>query len=108
MYSSRNTNLDDALRLAEQERETRGGVYTDDALAWALHRNGRHAEAKTAIERARRYGTEDARLLYHQGAIEKALGHVATAKKLLTAALGLNPEFDPRGAAEARALLEER
>jgi tetratricopeptide (TPR) repeat protein len=108
MYSSRKTNLESALALAEEESATRGGVYTDDALAWALYRNGRFPEAKTAIERARRYGTSDARLLFHHGAIEKALGHVAAGKKLVSEALRLNPEFEPGGAAEARALVEER
>jgi hypothetical protein len=108
MYSSRQTNADEALRLAEEERGARGDVYTDDALAWALYRHGRFADAKNAIARARRYGTKDARLLFHEGAIEKALGHEAAGGRLLAQALELNPKFDVAGAAEARALLEAK
>jgi tetratricopeptide (TPR) repeat protein len=108
MYSSRKTKPAEALHLAEQERVTRGDVYTEDALAWALYRQGRFADAKMAIGRARRYGTKDARLLFHEGAIEKALGHARTGNQLLTAALELNPKFDVAGAAEARALLEAK
>jgi tetratricopeptide (TPR) repeat protein len=108
MYSSRKTNAAEALRLAEQERATRGDVYTEDALAWALYRQGRFADAQTAIGRARRYGTKDARLLFHEGAIEKALGHETVGNQLLAAALELNPKFDVTGAAEARVLLEAK
>jgi tetratricopeptide (TPR) repeat protein len=108
MYSSRNTDGDEALRLAEHERRTRGDIYTEDALAWALYRQGRWVDAKAAIGRARRYGTKDARLLFHEGAIEKALGQRAKGNELLAAALQLNPKFDVAGAAEARALLEEK
>ncbi|HMI87696.1 MAG TPA: tetratricopeptide repeat protein [Polyangiaceae bacterium] len=108
MYSSRKTNAVEALRLAEEERAARGDIYTEDALAWALYRNGRYGDAETAIRRARRYGTEDGRLLFHEGAIAKALGHGENGNKLLAAALRLNPKFDVAGAAEARALLEDK
>jgi len=108
MYSTRKTNAVEALRLAEQERAARGDIATEDALAWALYRNGRFAEAEIAIGRARRYGTQDARLLFHQGAIQKALGRTEKGDQLLSAALRLNPKFDVAGAAEARALLEEK
>jgi tetratricopeptide (TPR) repeat protein len=108
MYSTRNVKAAEALALAEQERASRGDIYTEDALAWALYRNGRFADAQTAVRRARRYGTEDARLLFHEGAIEKALGHRENGRRLLSAALRQNPRFDVTGAAEARALLEEK
>jgi tetratricopeptide (TPR) repeat protein len=105
-YTSRDRNAEAALRLAEEERETRGDLYTDDALAWALYRSRRYADAKVAIDRALRYGTKDARLMFHQGAIRVATGDKAGGKKLLAAALKLNPHFDVAGAAEARRLLE--
>jgi tetratricopeptide (TPR) repeat protein len=108
MYSTRKTNAAEALRLAEQERTVRGDIYTEDALAWALYQNGRYADAEKAIGRARRYGTEDARLLFHEGAIQKALGRAESGNKLLRAALRLNPKFDVTGAADARALLEKK
>jgi tetratricopeptide (TPR) repeat protein len=107
MYSTRDIKAVDALHLAEQERAARGDIYTEDALAWALYRNGRPAAAEIAVRRARRYGTQDARLLFHEGAIERALGRRESGNRLIAAALRLNPKFDVAGAAEARALLEE-
>jgi tetratricopeptide (TPR) repeat protein len=106
MQSTRDTKPEEALRLAQDERATRGDPYTDDALAWALYRNARFDEARTAIDRARRYGTNDARLLFHQGAIYMSTGDVAKGRKLVARALELNPKFDARGEAEARKLLD--
>src|SRR5438552_3446118 len=40
-YADHDRRLPEALRLAEQESRSRGGVYTDDALAWAFYKNGR-------------------------------------------------------------------
>jgi tetratricopeptide (TPR) repeat protein len=108
MYSTRDVNPDEALRLAEEEATVRGGPQTDDALAWALYRNKRFAEAKTAIARARRYGTKDARLMFHEGAIDVALGDRARGRALAAQALAQNPEFDPAGAIEARRLVASR
>ena len=103
--STRNESPEEALALAEAERAVRGDVATDDALAWALYRNGRFAEARAAIDHALRLGTRDARMLYHQGAIRIAMGERAAGRKLVQAALKLNPSFDVTGAAEASTLL---
>ena len=64
MYSTRDVHPEEALAMAEEEAATRGGPYTDDALAWALYRHAKFADARKAIDRARRYGTRDARLLF--------------------------------------------
>lgn len=95
-----------ALELAEKERTTRGDVLTQDALAWALYRNGRIGDAKRVIDDARRYGTKEPQLLFHQGAIHMAVGDVDGGKKLVAEALAENPHFDIAGAREARALLD--
>jgi tetratricopeptide (TPR) repeat protein len=108
MYSTRNVEPVEALRLAEQERTRRGDIYTEDALAWALYRNGRFDEAKVAIDRARRYGTKDARLLYHEGAIAMAVGRKKEGESLVSTSLQLNARFDVTAAAEARKLLERK
>lgn len=105
-YATRNRDIDDALRLIEAERAVRGGIYVDDTYAWVLYRAGRISEAREAAERALRLGTKDARLLYHAGAIRMAAGDVSGGRRLVQQALALNPEFDPTGAAEARALLQ--
>ena len=104
-YCDHDRRLAAALRLAEQEAATRGGIYTDDALAWALHKNGRATEAVRAAHRALHLGTEDALLEYHAGAIVAAAGHSRRAVRHLRRALALNPYFDLRQAAFARATL---
>jgi tetratricopeptide (TPR) repeat protein len=106
--STKNEDSARAVALAEQEKKVRGDIYTDDALAWAYYRAGRIAEAKVAVDRARRLGTKDARLLYHQGAIWIAAGEKEKGRKLVREALELNPKFDVTAADEARKLLDER
>ena len=105
MFATQNRNVDEAVTLAQRERSVRADIYTDDALAFALYRAGRVVEAKTAIERARRLGTPDARLLFHEGLIRSGLGETRAAKRLLERALNLNAHFDERGAREAAVLL---
>lgn len=104
-YADRRIQPARAVALARAELEVRGDVYTEDALAWALHADGQHVEAERHAERALRLGTRDARLLYHLGAIRLALGKVGPAKALLEQALRQNPHFDQAGAADARRLL---
>jgi tetratricopeptide (TPR) repeat protein len=103
--ASKNRNAEQAVHLLEAERSTRGGIYVDDAYAWALYRAGRFDEARLASVQALRLGTRDARLLFHAGAIALASGEPAEGRKLIEDALALNPGFDMSGAAEARALL---
>ena len=104
-YADHDRRLPDALRLAEQEATMRGDIYTDDALAWALYKNGRPAPAARAAHRALRLGTEDALLEYHAGLIAAAAHHPRRAARHLRRALGLNPYFDLRQAPIARARL---
>jgi tetratricopeptide (TPR) repeat protein len=103
--ASKNRDGDQALRLIEEERRARGGVYVDDAYAWALYRAGRFDEARQASAQALRLGTHDARLLFHAGAIALADGERAQGRQWIGQALALNPAFDLSGAAEARQLL---
>jgi tetratricopeptide (TPR) repeat protein len=98
-------NKERALELARAERATRGDIYTEDALAWALYRNGAFELALASIERARRLGTRDARLLFHHGAILIALGRTSAGRALVEQALARNPKFEPVAAAEAARLL---
>jgi tetratricopeptide (TPR) repeat protein len=104
-WATRGEHVAEALALAQAEKKTRGDVYTDDVLAWALHKAGKSTEARIAIDRARSHGTKDARLMFHQGAIHIATGDVAGGKKLVSSALALNPKFDVIGEREARALV---
>jgi tetratricopeptide (TPR) repeat protein len=107
-WADHDRRLADALRLVEREATTRGGIYADDALAWTLHKNGRHRAAARAAHRALRLGTPDATLHYHAGMIAAALGRDRVAARHLRRALALNPYFDigqvPRAAATLAAL----
>jgi tetratricopeptide (TPR) repeat protein len=105
-YATKNRDIDEALRLIEEERALRGGIHVDDTYAWTLYRRGRIAEARKASDRAIRLGTKEARLLYHAGAIRMTAGDEAGGGKLVQQALTLNPRFDWTGAAEARKLVD--
>jgi tetratricopeptide (TPR) repeat protein len=54
-----------ALDVAQREYAWRHDVYTLDTYAWALHVNGRDAEARKQIEIALAVGVRDERLLSH-------------------------------------------
>lgn len=91
-----------ALRAARAEWGRRHTVHTADALAWALHVNGRSDEALPYARRATATGFHEASFLYHRGAIEGAAGDAAAARRWISAALKLNPGFSPTGARAAR------
>ncbi|MFF4488551.1 tetratricopeptide repeat protein [Streptomyces sp. NPDC001544] len=95
-----------ALRAARAEWARRHTVHTADALAWALHVNGKDQEALAHARQATATGYRNASFLYHRGMIELATGHRKDGRASLTAALKLNPGFSPLGAREARKALE--
>lgn len=90
-----------ALKIAEQEIAWRHDAFTLDAHAWALHVNGRDAEARTDIERALAVGIRDARMLRHAGEIALSLGDRAAGQKYLRESSELNAP----GSGDARQLL---
>ncbi|WP_037840604.1 tetratricopeptide repeat protein, partial [Streptomyces sp. NRRL F-6676] len=95
-----------ALKAARAEWKRRHTVHTADALAWALHVNGKDAQALPYARRATATGYRNASFLYHRGMIERAAGHPDRARASLTAALDLNPGFAPLGARTARTALK--
>ncbi|MFG3656174.1 tetratricopeptide repeat protein [Streptomyces sp. NPDC047706] len=95
-----------ALRAARAEWDRRRTVHTADALAWALHVNGRAEEARPYARRATATGYRNAAFLYHRGMIERATGRAKEARASLTRALELNSGFSPLGAREARTALK--
>jgi len=90
-----------ALKIAEQEFAWRHDVFTQDAYAWALHVNGREAEARKHIETALAVGIRDARMRRHAGEIALAAGDRAAAGKYLRESAELNAP----GSSDARQLL---
>jgi tetratricopeptide (TPR) repeat protein len=92
-YADHDMKLAEALDLAQKELEVRHDVYTWDALAWALYKNGKLTEAAGASEKALRFGTRDSLILFHAGVIAEGLGHRDQARTDLSEALQINPRF---------------
>jgi tetratricopeptide (TPR) repeat protein len=101
-YADHDTKLPEALDLAQKELEVRHDIYTWDALAWALYKNGKLTEAATASEKAMRLGTKDPLLLFHAAMIAEGLGQRENARSELQQALEINPHFHLLYAKEAR------
>lgn len=98
-------NAKQALELAQAEWSRRQPVFVADAVAWALHLNGRDAEALSYADRAASTGWRSAAVAYHRGLILAGLGRNAEAGTALTEALRINPHFSVTGAPAARAAL---
>ncbi|MBC6460381.1 hypothetical protein HKK72_21185 [Actinomadura sp. HBU206391] len=84
---------------------TRCSVHVADALAWALHVNGRDREALGYARMATGTGYRNALFRYHRGMIEKSLGQRTEARRSLSGALRLNPHFSELHAPKAREAL---
>ena len=98
--------LDDALRQARAAYDARPGIEAADALAWALYKHGRFAEARAYSNEALRLGTRDPLLLFHAELIREAGGDAESARDALERALALNPRFSVLQADTAAAALE--
>jgi Flp pilus assembly protein TadD len=82
-----------AVREARRGWKARRSIHAADALAWALYRDGRGAEAERYARAALRLGTADASIHFHAGMIALGIGDGAEAERLLGAALRINPWF---------------
>jgi tetratricopeptide (TPR) repeat protein len=94
VFADEGRKLGRALELAQAELSVRGDVYTYDALAWALYKNGRYGEAEQAAAKALRFGTPEPSFYFHAGMIAAALNKKSDAARDLDRALGLNPHFN--------------
>ena len=93
-YADHGIRLNDAVALARKEFEVRHDVYTWDALAWALYRNGQVKEAADAMSSALRLGTKDASIFFHAGLIYAGLNETGKAREFLERVEILNPQFN--------------
>jgi tetratricopeptide (TPR) repeat protein len=82
-----------AVELAGRAYERRPGIRGAEALAWALHRGGRHGEASPLIAEAMRLGTQDAVLFARAGLIAHAAGDGAAAREALLRATTISPHL---------------
>ena len=104
-YADHERNVAGALTMAQAAYETGPGVYAADALAWALFKNDRYAEAAAMSDIALAQGTPEASFLYHAALIRLANGDEAGTRNYLRQALDLNPNFSPLHAETAREFL---
>jgi tetratricopeptide (TPR) repeat protein len=88
-YADNANNPAKSLTIAELEIAQRHDVYTLDAYAWALSKNGRYADAKKQMDTALRIGIREATVFYHAGEIELGLGNTSEARRLFNAAVEL-------------------
>ena len=92
-YADQGIKLAEALKLARNELDVRHDIYTWDALAWVLYKNGQFSEAGQAMEKALSLHTNDPQLLFHAGMISHSLAKDAEAEDFLSRALKTNPHF---------------
>jgi len=104
-YADHDLKAGTAYANASREYALRRDIYGADALAWTALKAGHVPEAQTAIKKALRLGTKDARLFYHAGMIAQAAGDQSSAREYLKRALTLSPQFDPLQATIARKVL---
>ena len=88
--ATRHESPETALRLARAELDSRGDVFSHDALAWSLAAAGNLAEAQTEMQAALAESTQDARLFFHAGSIASQAGHSADAERWLRKASELS------------------
>lgn len=89
---------------ARAARRARPSILGDDALAWALARSGRCAEARGWSDRSLRLGTRDALLYFHRAEIERCAGNRDAARTWARKALAHDPAFSVRWLPHARRL----
>jgi Flp pilus assembly protein TadD len=81
------------VALADKAFHERPSIDGDDALAWALTRDGQCAAALRHANHALRLGTKDALKFFHRGMTERCLGTHAAARRDFEHALALNRHF---------------
>jgi tetratricopeptide (TPR) repeat protein len=94
-YAERLGKAAEALDYAQKDMTVRKDVRAYDVLAWALYRNKRFDEARTAIGEAMKLGTRDPDFFYHAGMIYDALGDREKAKTYLEEAARISPRGRP-------------
>ena len=105
LFEADHGSAEHALTQARAEWSQRTSVHVADALAWALHRNGRDRAALTITRKATRLGSPEAKFWIHRGTIEAALGMAGQAREHLRRGLDTDPGLSPWQREAARATL---
>ena len=83
----------EAVRWARKDLELRRHFSTQAALAWALYRDGRFAEALDAMHEALSSGVRDAKLFFQAAKIYQAAGRTDEGEQFLQEAAEINPRY---------------
>ena len=105
LFEADHGSPEQALEAARTAYERAPSIFAADALAWALHVNGRDEEALAHADEALALGVQPASFLFHRGMINASLGRTPEAVRDLQAALEVNPHFSVPHAETARTTL---
>jgi tetratricopeptide (TPR) repeat protein len=105
LFEADHGSPEQALVAAQAAYGRAPSIFAADALAWALHVNGRHDEALARADEALALGGRPALFLFHRGMIAAALGRTDEAVRDLRSALEVNPHFSVPHAETARTTL---
>ena len=83
----------EAVKWARKDIELRANFSTQAALAWALYRDRRFAEALDSINRALSSGVRDARLFFQAAMIHRSAGGNGESNSYLRMAAEINPHY---------------
>jgi tetratricopeptide (TPR) repeat protein len=99
-YADHDLHLVEALELIAKDIAQRQDIYTYDAHAWILFKNGKYQEAKASMQRALARNTRDLTFDYHAAKIHLALGESDEARSLVQRIANVNPKFSIHFAAD--------
>ncbi|MFN0166583.1 MAG: tetratricopeptide repeat protein [Bryobacteraceae bacterium] len=94
IYANLNRKLDRARQLVEAELAVRPDVYSQDALAWVLYRQGEYGAAAEASRKALSRSTPEPAFFFHAARIATALARKEEARQHWVKLESLNPGFD--------------
>jgi tetratricopeptide (TPR) repeat protein len=83
----------EAVKWARKDFQLRQNASAVDALAWALFRAGRVAEALPTIDKALSSGAKSAHMFFHAAMIHAAAGQVGEGEQFLKRVFEINPRY---------------
>ncbi len=93
-YADVRVDVSEALEWARQDLQLRQNFATWDALAWALYRARRFAEARAAMDEALAFGVRDSHLFLHAAMIHFAVGRIEDGQRFQKQASEINPRLE--------------
>jgi len=93
-YADVRPNGPEAVKWARRDVELRPNFMTQEALAWALYRDGQFVEAFDTVNQALSSGVNDAHLFFHAAMIHLAAGRRDQGKRLLQRAAQIHPRYE--------------